>query len=44
MKIDGYLILDLEKEDFTDELKINNELHVKKFVKATEVLKKREEL
>ncbi len=40
MKIDGYLILELEQEDIKDELKINKKLHIKKFVKAIEVLKK----
>lgn len=40
MGIDGYLILELEDDDIRNELKIKNNLHVKKILKAIVKLKK----
>lgn len=38
MGVDGYLILELTEDDLKEELKITTKLHLKKFVKAIEVL------
>lgn len=39
MKIDGYLILDLEDNDLENELQIAKKLHRKKILKAISLLK-----
>ena len=38
MKIDGYLILDLEENDLENELQISKKLHRKKILKAISLL------
>jgi hypothetical protein len=43
MRVDGLLILDLEEEDFEQELKIITKLHRKKIIKAIVVLKQYQE-